>query len=185
MAKITDYATLKTEIANTLNRSDLTNDLALFIQGAEDRIRGDDRLRKLQYRGTFNASADGNDLPTDFAKLDALYHDGPTYYGPISIVGANELPLQKARLGQDTGVPRYAALVDGKVYWAPEPDATYALIMTYYRDIVPLSDSVTTNWVIDQYPHLYLYAALSEAEGFLKHWERSDYWDAKFERLAT
>ena len=184
MAKITSYSGLKTEIQNVLNRTDLANDVDLFIQGAEDRIRGDDRLRRIQYRGTYNASADGNDLPADFAKLDSLYHDGPTYYGPIVIVGAGELSNQKARLGTATGVPQYGALVDGKIYWAPVPDATYALKMVYYRDIVPLSDSNTTNWVLDEYPHLYLYAALSEAEGFLKHWERSDYWDAKFERLA-
>ena len=184
MAKITSYGTLKTEVANYLNRSDLTTDIPQFIQGAEDRIRGDDRLRKIQFRGTFNATADGDSLPSDFARFESLYHDGPTYYGPVVVTTAGELPIQKARLGMATGVPAFVAPVDGQVYWAPVPDATYALKMVYYRDIVPLSDSITTNWVIDEYPSLYLYAAMSEAMGFLKHWERAEYWDGKFDQLA-
>lgn len=164
---ITTYATLKTAVADWLNRSDLTSAIADFVQIAEAGLKRDDRLRKHQYSGSISVSADGYSLPSDFQSLEALAHDGTTYFGPVEIVGADQLGALKGQYGS-AGVPRYAAIVDGVLYFAPEPDGAYALTLTYWRKITDLSDSNTTNWLLTAHPDVYLYGALVQAGVYLK-----------------
>ena len=53
------------------------------------------------------------------------------------------------------------------------------LILHYWAKIPALSDTVTTNWLLDKYPDLYRYASLSSAEPFLKNDERTGLWASK------
>lgn len=179
--KITDYASLQTQIENVLNRDDIDADAPMLIQLAEQSLERDERCRKLQYKGTFTIQAEGDSLPTDYDSLEDWYHDGPTYYGPIEIVPANVLPLYNAKHG-DSGAPRVAAIVEGNVYYGPSTDGTYSTTMTYWRKILPLSDTQTTNWLLLDSPDIYLFAALAEAEPFLKNDTRVALWQSKLER---
>lgn len=184
MAKITDYATLKTNVADWLNRSDLTDVIPTFVQLAEQGFERDDRCRKVQYRGTFTISADGASLPSDYMAMEGWWHDGPSYYGPIEIVGPEQLGGKKARLG-DTGAPSFAALVDGVAYFAPAPDGAYTTKMTYLRKIVPLSDSNTTNWLLTDHPDVYLYGTLVESAPYLKDDGRIEVWLGRLEKALN
>lgn len=164
---ITDYDSLLAAVTDWLNRSDLTEAAKTFVQLAEQRFRRDERCRKLQDRGAFSISADAAALPSDFLALQSWYHDGGTYFGPIEIVGADELGTLKGRHGA-TGVPRHAAIVDGTALFAPAPDATYSTRMIYWRKIEALSASNPTNWLLEEHPDLYLYGALVHSGSYLK-----------------
>jgi hypothetical protein len=177
---ITNYTTLQSEVADWLNRTDLTAVIPSFIQMAEVRFQRDKRCWKLQNRGTFSVSADGQSLPSDFVSLDSWYHDGPVYFGALEIVGADAIGALKGRFGE-TGVPRFAAIVDGVVRFAPEPDATYATAMTYWRKASSLSGSTPTNWLLAEHPDLYLYGALAEAAPYLKDDARVAVWKSELE----
>lgn len=181
---ITSYATLQTSVANWLNRTDLTAPVKEFIQLAEAEFKRDDKLRKLQDRGTFTISADGQDLPSDYQSLESWWHDGETYYGEIETVGAEQLGTLKVRMGV-SGVPRYAALVDGSVWFAPEPDGSYETRMIYWRTITDLSDTNTTNWLLDAHPDVYLFGALVQAAPFLKDDMRLPLWQAQLDRAKA
>lgn len=170
MALVTTYATLQTHVADTLNRTDLTSVLPNFVQQFEGKAKSDHRLRKLADRATFSVSADGASLPSDFYSLESWYHDGATYFGPIGIVNPDQIGRLKGSYG-DTGVPQYAAIVDGKVRFAPEPDATYSTKMTYWRTITDLSAANTTNWLLTAAPDIYIYGSLVEANHYLKDWQ--------------
>lgn len=50
------------------------------------------------------------------------------------------------------------------------------LILVYYQRIPALSDVVTTNWLLESNPDLYLYAALAAAEAWLKNDPRLPVW---------
>lgn len=188
---ITTYATLQSTVADVLNRSDLTDAIKTFIQSAESRLKRDRRARKQQDR-TLSVSADPTDLPTDFQAIDSLAHDGPTYYGPIQILSVAELANIKGQT-MTTGVPRYAAVIDGagttppRLRFGPPPNATYSLHLVYYLKITPLSDSNTTNWLLLDNPDVYLYATLLESAPYLKDDERMAIWrteyDARMEEL--
>lgn len=181
---ITNYATLKTTVADHLERTDLTSVIPTFIQLAEDYFLFDPqhRVQKLVTRGEVLATATGTvTLPSDFASLDSWYHAGQTYFGPIEIVGADTIGSHLGRFGT-TGVPKFAAIVNGVARLAPVPDGTYSTQLTYWQKITRLSDSNTTNWLLDEAPSIYLFATLHQAALYLKdpaqaaEWERQRDW---------
>jgi len=71
------------------------------------------------------------------------------------------------------GVPRYYSNYDYEhFYIAPTPDASYNFELSYYERPTPLSDAQQTSWTTQYAPQLLLYAALLEAQPFLKTSER-------------
>ena len=152
MALVTDYATLKAHIADTLNRTDLTSVIPNFIQQFEQRAKDDSRLIRLSSRGTVSISSDG------------------TYFGPIEIVGADQIGSLKAQFGA-TGVPQFASIVGRRARFAPVPSETYDTKMTYWQTVSSLADT-NTNWLLDTRPDIYLYGSLVEAHHYLKNPEK-------------
>jgi len=181
MALVTDYATLQAHVADTLNRSDLTGVVPNFIQQFEAQAKRDFRLRKLSDRGIVSISADGLVLPSDFYSLESWYHDGATYFGPIGIVGPDQIGSLKGAYG-NSGVPQFASIVDGRVNFAPEPDSTYDTRMVYWRTVVDLSATNTTNWLLTAAPDIYIYGALVESAPYLKDDSRMTLWQSLLEQ---
>ena len=175
MALVTSYSTLQTHVADTLWRSSLTSQIKNFIQQFEAGAQDDFRLRKLMDRGTVTVSADGLAMPSDYYSLDSWYHAGPTYYGRINIVGANDV-------GGPTGVPGSAAIVNGVARFGPPPDGTYATKMTYWAKVTALSDAAPTNWLLLERPDIYVYGSLLEAAPFLKDDIRISTWQTALDR---
>jgi hypothetical protein len=182
MARITDYQSLIDNVESWLNRSDLTAQIPTFIQLAESEFKRDMRCRKLQDSGDFSVTADGDTLPDDFLSMESWVHDGPTYYGPIEIVTAAQLPGLKSRYGL-TGAPRFAAIADGSTLrYAPEPDSSYTTTLQYWRKIEDLSASETTNWLILSHPDIYLYGVLLQAAPYLEDDARIPVWGSMLEK---
>lgn len=180
MALVTDYSSLQAHVADVLNRGDLTGVIPNFIQQFEAQAKRDFRLTLLTNRGDVSVSADGVILPSDMYRLESWYHDGATYYGPIQIVMPDEIGNLKGAYG-DSGVPQYAAIVDGTARFAPEPDTTYTTKLTYMRSVTSLSDSSTSNWLLTAAPDIYLYGTLVESAPYLKDDERTGLWSSLLE----
>lgn len=176
---ITSYATLQTEVSNWLNRTDLTAEIKTFIANAESRLNDDRRIRNMKRLSNFSANSELVNLPSDFRAVESLYHDGPTYYGPIEIVNGDRLSEIKGRFS-DSGVPQFAAILPGtgQIQFAPEPDTTYSLRLHYWVKIPTLSDGAPTNWLLNRRPDVYLYAALVESAPFLKDDARLATWES-------
>ena len=66
---ITNYGTLKTEIADTLNRSDLTSVVPSFITYASNKLNRDLRTRQMVQRATASIDSEYSALPGDFLQL--------------------------------------------------------------------------------------------------------------------
>jgi hypothetical protein len=181
MALVTNYSTLQTHIADTLNRSNLTGVIPNFIQQFEAEARRDERFKRLTDVTSFSISADGAYLPVDFYKLESWYHDGGTYYGPIGVVNPDQIGALKGVYG-DSGVPQFVAIVGRQVRFAPEPDATYSTRLTYWRKITNLSATNTTNWLLEEAPDIYLYGALIESAPYLKDDPRLSTWFGLYEQ---
>lgn len=168
-----------------MNRTDLTDRIPEFIALAEARLKRDKRLREI-LTVDFNASEDYS-LPSGFKSPVSLYHDGAQQYGRIAMVSPAELSERKLRHG-DTGVPRFSAVIATSagrtLRFAPEPDATYGLRMVYEAGVDALSDSNTTNWLLDIAPDLYLWASLSAAEGYLQEDSRVQLWKQEYDQAA-
>ena len=53
--------------------------------------------------------------------------------------------------------------------------------MTYWRKINNLSATITTNWLLDEAPDIYLYGCLLESAPYLKDDERLGTWMSLYE----
>jgi hypothetical protein len=67
---VDSYSNLKAEIANHLDRDDLTSDIDTFIDLCEARHKRDIRIRELITRDSITCDARYEDLPTGF--LEAI-----------------------------------------------------------------------------------------------------------------
>ena len=67
--------------------------------------------------------------------------------------------------------------------FAPTPDASYTVLLGYMQGIPALSNSATTNWLILDYPDVYLYGALAAAEAFMPPDPRFGVWKAKRDEI--
>jgi hypothetical protein len=175
-----NYAELQQTIAAWLNRGDLEDVIPTFISDAEARLNRDRRVRLQSARTTVTIGEDEHALPADYRELDSWYHDGPTFYGPIEVVDGNALPLLKARHGR-TGPPQFAAIMDRKAYFAPEPDGEYETRMSFWRRVPPLTDGDPENWFLDAHPDIYRLAALAESAPYLMDDERLTVWEAQLD----
>lgn len=156
---VTSYAELQTTVADALNRGDIKNVVPVMIVLAEAGLRNDHRVRNLT-NANFSVDADDEALPAGLKVLESIAHNGPTFYGPIEKVPGDMIGTLRSRYGV-SGAPAYAADVGGSLRFAPVPDATYSLKITYWQTITALASGA--NWLYTNHPHIYFLATLAQA----------------------
>lgn len=179
---LSTYATLQTALADHIgNRGDVTAaTIRDFITLAEAKMR-----RKLKTRATI-----GRDTATISDPFSAVPAD---YGGAISFTITDQTPIvhlesvSPERLNEllrdvytSTGTPAVYAVVGGEFGFAPEPSGSFAVELVYYRTLEALSDSNTSNWILDSYPDAYLNGALAEAAPYMVDDPRGPIWERKF-----
>lgn len=175
------YAELKTQIANFLNRSDLTSNLDTFIDNTEAELNRRLRTKDMVKRATATADSQYLTLPTDWLEainIEITSND----FSPLFQQSIESLDVYRKANDNSTGQPVYYAIVDKTLELAPTPDTSYTLQLTYYGSIDALSDSNTSNFVSNSHPDVYLYGALKHASIFLMEDERVPMFTAQFEK---
>ena len=179
MSNITTWATLKTEVANQLNRTDLTNDVPFFIQLAEFRIYRELRVRQMETVLNSTMSSGQIAVPSGYRSLKFAYIDGT----PVQKLERKDAewiyhnyPTRSA-----SSKPFYIARDGGNFIFGPFPDSAYTVKGVFYKQLDLLSDSNTSNWLITDAPDLIYFAALCEAKPWLGDDERIAIWERKYE----
>jgi hypothetical protein len=164
------YSALKTSIANWLNRSDLTNEIANdFIKLAEADFNAKLRIRQMEQIDTVTVNAETVNVPSGFIAVRSFYIlSGGTKYHLEYITPGN---LIKIKGGSTAGMPRtYTIESDNgteRFRFAPQPDTGYDAQLQYYKAFDALSDTNTTNYILQTHPAIYLYGSLYHAANFL------------------
>jgi hypothetical protein len=85
------------------------------------------------------------------------------------------------------GTPLYYADYDYNNWaFAPKPDATYPVEITYYSEIQPLDTSNQVNLFTRECPQAMLFGTLLQAQGYLKALDKLPVWKAYYtESLAA
>lgn len=161
---VTSYAELQTTVADALQRGDIKNVVPVMVVLAEAGLRNDHRVRNLT-SANFSVDADDEALPAGLKILESIAHNGPTFFGPIEKVGADMIGTLRLQYGE-SGAPKYCADVGGSLRFAPVPDDTYSLKITYWQTITALASGA--NWLYTNHPHIYLYATLAQAGPWVK-----------------
>lgn len=175
---ITDYASLKTAIAQELNRDDLTNDIPVFIQSMERQTERQLRVREMLNEYPFSLDSLTEALPADFLEVRAINVDDVRPYN-LTFVS-----LDYFTKSVENGKPLYFTILGDSLKFNKTPDKPYSATLIYYQTIPQLSDTVTTNWLLDKHSDIYFYGALLNSAPFLKDDARINTW-AQFYQNAV
>lgn len=173
------YSDLKTAVANWLNRTDLTSYIPDLIALGEARVYRELRIRTMETALSSAIASGVVTVPSAYVEMKHAYIDG----SPVQVLTRKtaawiyeNYPTRSA-----DGKPKFFATDAGNFIFGPYPDSAYTVKGTYYGRLTALSDANTTNWFTTNAPGILLFAALSEAEPFLKNDSRVVLWQNKYE----
>jgi len=170
------YAELKADIADTLNRTDLTAKMPGWIKMAEAEINR--RLRVPLMEEFYEGLTDGGQLTLP---------DGTQTVLNIEVSGGSGYPLkalsrtQLDGLSAASGQPNYYSVQGLQVLLYPNP-GTVTLAMRLHVSPDALTDDADTHDVLSAYPDLYLYAALQHGAIYLKEPDNIAIYSGLFEK---
>lgn len=186
MAGLSNYSDLKSTVADWLNRSDLAAVVPSFISLAEAGFNKDERFRNqksiVRAQATFNSEYEA--LPLDYLEMLNLTNLTTVPFTRVQFLSLNQADEYK-RDFSTSGVPKYYSIVGNQIQLLPIPGSDITAEMVYYAKIPALSDSNTTNWLLDNHPDVYLYGTLIQSAPYLKDDERIATWSALFEKAVN
>lgn len=151
-----------------------------FITAADDRINREvveSADREIVFTSTI--ASDGTmAVPSDYNQLKHAY-----------IASSKTYRLQRKKAGwiyekyptrSADGLPKFIAREGTNFIFGPFPDSGYTVRGVYYRDHPALSSSACPMFTAS--PMLWIYAALAEAEPFMKNDKRIALWEAKYKQ---
>lgn len=153
----TDYATLKTEIADWTHRSDLTTKLDTFIDMAEAKMSRNLRMSEMENSTSVAVTTADLSLPAGFVEMREIHISG----SPDTILEYLTPYQFEQNVTTESGKPRYYTIIADAIKLFPA--GAYTVVMNYYKTITPLDDTNTTNFVITTFPDLYLHGTLQQA----------------------
>jgi hypothetical protein len=180
--EIANYQDLQDAVADYLNRTDLTERIPTFIYFGERKIfrwfrqQANEQLQTIDMR--LNPDPlDPNqvllseriDLPDDYLDTLTLQANGKV----LRRISLTELQVRRGRRNngsaQQVGEPAVFARQRDSLILNPAPDGDTFVTWIYYCDLSGrFDDPADDNSVLRIAPDLYVYAALLEAEPFLK-----------------
>jgi len=163
---ITTYAELQTAIGDWLNRADLDQKIPDFIRLAESTLNDVLRSADMVTQSTAVTITSGRaTLPSD--ALEIVYAQvASSDDEPLEQVTPQQLTMLRRTRTRDAANPRFFAIIGRDIVVTPTPSSG-SLDLDYYQRIPALTDSNTTNWLLDDAPHMYLYTSLLHATPFL------------------
>ena len=167
---ISTYTELKASIANWLNRSDLSDEIADdFIKLTEADFNAKLRIRQMEQIDTVTINAETVSVPTGFISVRSFYILLSSVKYPLEYITPHN--LFEIRGGSRSGRPRsYTIEADNETEqfrFGPSPDVSYTGYLSYYKNIEALSSSNASNPILDKHPGIYLYGSLYHAANFL------------------
>ena len=137
------FATLKTDIAEYLHRTDLTAKIPGFIKLAENFMFRELNLREIETKVTGAVVVAAIGLPADFHTLVRI----------TTTFNGLELALDKSKYN----------FTGNAFTLSVTPSAGFTYTLYYKAILAPLSDTVATNWLETNAGDLYLYTSILEA----------------------
>lgn len=139
------FATLKARVADELNKSNLTSQVATAVTRAIE-FYADERLEFNEGRSTCTTTASNDYVtyPSGLRKADEVFAtvSGRTY----KLIRRDFDVLEYWHGASDsTGQPMDYAIRDGQLFIYPTPDQAYTLTVTGVYDETALSDDTDTN----------------------------------------
>lgn len=172
-----DYAQLQTDIAQWVNREDLSARIPTFIRLFEARASRELRTLEMVRRATATSDKQFIQLPLAWREAKNLQIGDQ----PLSFLPMEEMDrLRSLRAFSGASITHYS-IVGRSIELLPTPGEDVQVEMTYYEAVPALSNDNPTNWLLTKHYDLYLNGSLAAAQPFLMEDERL----ATFEALTA
>lgn len=181
---ITNFGTLKTAIADFLNRDDLTSVIPQFVGLAQGQFNRKIRSHRQITRASLTIDAQFEALPADWLETIRITMDA----NPIRVLTQMSMDdLTRYRTGTDntTDAPVYFSHNGTDIELFPTPSTSYTGEITYYAKIAALSADGDTNWLLTNHPDVYLYGSLVHTAPYLKDDARIAIWAGLLAQAMT
>ena len=164
-----NYAELQDNIADFLNRDDLTGQIPMFIDLAHARISRDLRDREMQVRAEAMVYSEYMRMPCDWVETIRVIADDRI------LRLADQFNIERFTM---TGPVAFYRHVEDKFQFLPAPSNKEGsrVVVEYLAEVSKLSDEKPTNWLLEKYPDIYLYGALLAATSYLQDDQRIPIW---------
>ena len=169
---ISTYGTLKSAIADFLNRDDLTAVIPTFISLAEAQMNRDIRHWRMEERATLTLSSQYTALPADWLQTTSLSLNNQR----LEYVSRDNMLERAEQTSVYTGNPDSYTLTGGELEVYPRPSVSVDATLIYTQKIPALSDGAPTNWVLAYFPEVYLYGSLLHSAPYLQDDARLQVW---------
>ncbi|MGY6156613.1 phage adaptor protein [Paraburkholderia graminis] len=174
------YDGLQGVVAAYLQRANLTAQIPVFIRLAEVRLGNSIKTLPQQVALPYSLiPAQGTNvipLPSDYgAMLRATYNNVPLVYIPPEAVN-----LEKTKHNYDE-----FTIIGNKFFLQTQVDGSSTLTIYYYQALQGLSEYNESNWLLEDYPNIYLYAVLLEAVTYIKDDEEIAVWQQMLGQAIT
>lgn len=157
---LTTYSELQDSVADWLNRTDLTTQIVDFITLAETEISRWARFWWNEKRAYAVPTSAFIALPTDYVGMRNVQWNYSNYRIPLEQVSP-EL-VDRYEMLTSEGLPQFYCVQDGQIELRPSPNSgnTTQIEISYYFKPAVLTDTNTTNELLENAPDLLLYACL-------------------------
>jgi len=180
---IVDITSLQAAIIEWLARDQdatLIARIPTFIQLAEAKFNRGLFCRHMEQRAVAMTNTTLTEpefiaLPVDFQSMRRIRLSGVAGKPRLEYKSGTELDEYRYMHGNTAGQPLFFTIFSSQIELAPTPDANYAVEMIYRQNVPPLASNAS-NWIIEHYPDLYLYAALLESAPYIKEDDRIQTW---------
>jgi len=167
---VTNYTTLKSEIASWMNRSTLGDAIDTAIDNAEAHftrmlVRARDP-RLITEDAAYTTTGALTSLPTGFRSMERIVHDR-------NLLRFLTVEQAEARRTASGGPPVFYYIDGDKIGFVPEVGAGEVFNIAYWGALPALSNTTTSNWFLEAYPDAYLYRALFECAVFIRDARRA------------
>lgn len=170
---IQTYADLQASIGRWLKRNNLSDAAPDFITLAEARLNRRLRLRQMRTFMSVTPTKPFVTLPGDYSEMIRVDYANNKLDFTSENIAANYM--------NQGGDWRQFTIAGNSLWLLTYVDGTSKLTMHYYQQIEALSDSNTSNWLLEDGPDVYLYASLLEAEPYIKNDDRIAVWRSALE----
>ena len=181
MAIITNYATLKTAVADYLARDDLTTFIPNFVQNTENKLHRTLNLRNEETGMSLAVSSGQALVPSKFKALKFAYKDGSPaqllQWVPIEDL-YREYPVRT-----NSGTPIKISREAGNFVFGPAP-SDFTLKGVYYAEQDPL-ETTDSSWYVTNAPEVLLYGSLMEAALFIRDVNMFQFWKPQFDEAVS
>lgn len=185
---LSTYSDLQNQVKSFLHRAALLD--AVGADNVPDLIRLGElwlfrRARAPEMEATLSGQIDGStgtlSVPSGYASLKhARISRSPT--APLKMRAARWI-MENYPLRSADGIPNFIGRDGSSFIFGPFPDSAYTVVGVYYAK--PTSIASSANSLFTANPDLYLYAALAEAEAYVKNDKRIALWMQKREAILS